>query len=308
MTGATLPTRTLGRTGLEVTILGFGAMELRGPRHWKSPRPLSEDEAGKILNFVLDSGINFIDTSIEYGMSEEVIGKFLGHRRDEYFLATKCGCPLDSPAAPVEGYANPHVFDREHIVAGVDQSLRKLQTDHLDLLQLHMSPPLSTIRADDVLATLDDLKTAGKVRFTGSSSVLPDIEDLIPLGVFDAFQVPYSALEREHEQVISAAAQGGAGIVVRGGVARGGAGAGAARWARFEQAGLGELADGAPPAEFLLRYTISHPGISTAIVGTADPGHLAANVAAAAAGRLPEDLYAEVNRRLDALGPPAGRR
>jgi len=291
----TLPTATFGRTGVTVSKLGYGAMDLRSRRL----DPLAVD---RLLNTVLDAGITIIDTAPDYGASEEHIGRAIAHRRDEYFLATKCGCPLDPPSAPVEGYANPHVFNREHIIAGVDQSLRKLQTDHLDLLQLHMSPPLSTIRADDVLATLGDLKTAGKVRFTGSSSVLPDIEDLIPLGAFDTFQVPYSALEREHEQVIAAAARDGAGIIIRGGVARGGAGAGAARWARFEQAGLRELADGAPPAEFLLRYTISHPGMSTAIVGTADPAHLAANVAVAAAGPLPEDLYAEVNRRLDALG------
>jgi len=105
---------------------------------------LSEDQAGEILNLVLDSGINLIDTSIEYGMSEAVIGKFLGPRRGEYFLATKCGCPLDPPAAPADGYTNQHVFTREHIIAGVDQSLRKLRTDYLDLLQLHMSPSLST--------------------------------------------------------------------------------------------------------------------------------------------------------------------
>ena len=301
MTRAGIPARTLGRTGLEVTTLGFGAMELRGPRHWKSPRPLSEDEAGEILNLVLDSGINFIDTSIEYGMSETVIGKFLRPRRDEYFLATKCGCPLDAPPAPVQGYANTHVFTREHIVAGVEQSLRRLQTDHLDLLQLHMNPPLSQIHGDNVIATLHDLQADGKVRFIGSSSVLPDIEDLVPLGAFDAFQVPYSALEREHEQVISAAARTGAGIIIRGGVARGGAGSGGAIWARFKQANLEELAEGAPPAEFLLRYVISHPGISTTIVGTADPAHLKANVVAATKGPLEADIYAEANRRLDAL-------
>jgi aryl-alcohol dehydrogenase-like predicted oxidoreductase len=301
MTREGLPSRTLGKTGLEVTILGFGAMELRGLRHWKSPRSLSQDEAGGILNLVLDSGINFIDTSIEYGMSEEVIGKFLGHRRDEYFLATKCGCPLDAPSAPVKGYANPHVFTREHIVAGVDQSLRRLRTDYLDILQLHMSPSLDRIREDDAIATLHDLKADGKVRFIGSSSVLPDIEDLIALGAFDVFQVPFSALEREHEQIISTAARSGAGIIIRGGVARGGIGSGGARWTRFDQANLGELAGGTSPAEFLLRYTISHPGMSTAIVGTADPGHLKANVAAAAKGPLAADIYAETNRRLDAL-------
>ena len=84
-----LPKRTLGRTGLEVTTLGYGAMELRGaPRG----RDVSEEQAERILNAVLDSGINFIDTSIDYGVAEERIGRYISHRRSEYFLASKCGC------------------------------------------------------------------------------------------------------------------------------------------------------------------------------------------------------------------------
>ena len=86
---ADLPKRTLGRTGLEVTTLGYGAMELRGaPRG----RDVSEEQAERILNAVLDAGINFIDTSIDYGVAEERIGRYISHRRSEYFLASKCGC------------------------------------------------------------------------------------------------------------------------------------------------------------------------------------------------------------------------
>jgi aryl-alcohol dehydrogenase-like predicted oxidoreductase len=82
-----LPKRELGRTGLKVTMLGYGAMELRGaPR----ARDISEFQAETILNAVLDSGINYIDTSIDYGLSEERIGRYIGHRRDEYYLASTC--------------------------------------------------------------------------------------------------------------------------------------------------------------------------------------------------------------------------
>ncbi len=81
-----LPTSTLGRTGLEVTKLGFGAMEIRGaPRG----REVTSAQAETILNAVLDSGVNYIDTSIDYGLSEEFIGQFISNRRDEYFLASK---------------------------------------------------------------------------------------------------------------------------------------------------------------------------------------------------------------------------
>ncbi len=87
---APLEKRTLGRTGVDVTVLGFGAMELRGERH-RNPRPLKEGQADRVLNAVLDAGVNFIDTSIDYGASESYIGNAISHRRDEYILASKSG-------------------------------------------------------------------------------------------------------------------------------------------------------------------------------------------------------------------------
>ena len=88
-----IPRRALGSTGVEVSALGYGAMELRG-----APRARIDDaDAGRLLNAVLDGGIDLIDTSIDYGRSEELIGRFLADRRDEYFLASKCGCMLDLP-------------------------------------------------------------------------------------------------------------------------------------------------------------------------------------------------------------------
>src|ERR1700733_10940471 len=90
----TIDTRPLGRTGADVTILGYGAMELRG--HPRGPA-IEDEEAGRLINAVLDGGINLIDTSIDYGRSEELIGRYLGHRRDEYFLASKCGCLIELP-------------------------------------------------------------------------------------------------------------------------------------------------------------------------------------------------------------------
>src|SRR5208282_4066587 len=131
-----IPKRELGRTGLPVTVLGYGAMELRGaPRG----RDVTEAQAETILNAVLDAGINYIDTSIDYGLSEERIGRYIGHRRDEYYLASKCGCLVGAPPAP-PGERNPHVFTRENIITGVEQSLRRMKTDHLDVVQFHSSP------------------------------------------------------------------------------------------------------------------------------------------------------------------------
>ena len=104
-----LPKRALGRTGLEVTTLGYGAMELRGA---PSGPQISDDAADRILNAVLDAGINFIDTSIDYGRSEELIGRFIPHRRSEYFLASKCGC------VPGAAMGAEHIHTAANIRAG----------------------------------------------------------------------------------------------------------------------------------------------------------------------------------------------
>src|SRR5206468_2708126 len=157
-----LPKHELGRTGLQVTMLGYGAMELRGaPRG----RDVTEAQAETILHAVLDAGINYIDTSIDYGLSEERIGRYIANRRSEYYLASKCGCVVGATPAP-RGQRNPHVFTRDNIVAGVEQSLARMKTDHLDVVQFHGSPSKQTLEEHDALEALRSLKRAGKVRFT----------------------------------------------------------------------------------------------------------------------------------------------
>ena len=211
-----IQTRTLGRTGADVTILGYGAMELRGePR---GPQ-LSDEHAGKVLNAVLDGGITLIDTSPDYGRSEELIGRYVGRRRDEFFLASKCGCPLELPAGTPPPY--PHDYSPANVRAAVERSLTRLGTDRLDLVQVHMSPSNATMAANDVIETLFTLQRDGKTRFIGMSGILPDLPDHIALGVFDVFQIPYSAVQREHEDLITQAAGEGAGTLIRGGAARG---------------------------------------------------------------------------------------
>lgn len=297
-----LPKTTLGRTGLEVTQLGYGAMELRGTDHF--PR-LSAREASTILNAVIDSGINYIDTSPDYGYSEELIGRHISHRRDEYFLASKCGCPVE-PAEVPHAQRKPHSFTRQNIRAGVEQSLVRMQTDYLDVVQFHLSPSRTVLEDNDSLAELYALREEGKLRFIGVSGTRPELAEQIAMGVFDVFQVPYSVLEREHEALIHAAAGTGAGVVIRGGVARGIIvkeaaviddypeflqAAFRARRQRWLEAGIDDLLGDMTPMEFMLRFTLSNPDMSTTIVGTANPKHLAANVEVASKGALPPALY-----------------
>jgi aryl-alcohol dehydrogenase-like predicted oxidoreductase len=293
-----LPRHRLGRTGFEATALGYGAMELRAD--------VSEKDAAQILNAVLDAGINFIDTSIDYGRSEDLIGRSIPHRRSEYFLASKCGCV---PSAP---QGSEHVHTADNIRAGVEHSLRLLRTDHLDLVQFHRSLTKDEFEAHGALEAAMKLRREGKTRFIGVSGTLPNLDEQIGMGVFDAFQIPYSALQREHEGVIERASRADAGIIIRGGVARGAP----TDWegrsyymlssrelrGRWEDAGLDDLLDGMSRMEFMLRFTLSSPDLDTTIVGTRNLDHLRDNIAAAARGPLPPELAAAAKRRLAAAG------
>jgi aryl-alcohol dehydrogenase-like predicted oxidoreductase len=311
----TIPTRVLGRTGVEVSVLGYGAMELRGQLSGSASQlngpAITDEDAGRLLNELLDAGVNLIDTSVDYGRSEDLIGRHLGPRRSEFSLASKCGCPLSLP--PGESMMGTHDYSAANVRAGVEQSLRRLRTDYLDLVQVHLSPPRSEMEAGGTIEALQSLRAEGKVRFIGMSGTLPNLPDHIDMGVFDVFQIPYSALQPEHDELISRAANAGAGVLIRGGVARGTASqdknwtvqplssSGPAAQDRWEAAKLDELLDdGMNRHEFILRFTLSHPGVSSAIVGTSKPEHLRSNVEMASRGPLPQDLYAEARRRLAA--------
>ncbi|MGE3962206.1 MAG: aldo/keto reductase [Dehalococcoidia bacterium] len=304
MTDTGLPTRALGRTGLQVTTLGYGAMSLDD----RFGRTITRDEATTVLNAVLDAGINFIDTSPDYGPSEEFIGQAIAHRRGEFILATKVGCLVD-----VDEGATGHVYTPRNIRAAVEQSLRRMRTDVLDVVQFHGSPSPEVLAEHGAIEVLEELRRDGKIRFIGSSGTIPHLEGQIAMGVFDEFQVPYSALQREHEELITRAVRAGAGTVIRGGVARGGP-AEDKGWdvrrlpevpeerprTTWERAGLDDLLDGMSRMEFMLRFTLSHPDLHTTIVGTANLDHLRANGEVARKGALPADVYAEAKRRLDA--------
>ena len=206
-----------------------------------------------------------------------------------------------------------HVHTAENIRAGVEQSLRRMKTDYLDLVQFHRSLTRGELEEHGALETALALKKEGKVRFIGASGTLPNLVEQIEMGVFDAFQIPYSALQREHEQVIARAAAAGAGIIIRGGVARGAP----TDWERrtyymvpfsslrerWEKAQLDDMLGGMTRMEFILRFTLSNPDLDTTIVGTKDPVHLRDNLAAALKGPLSDDVMREAKRRLAQAGP-----
>ncbi|MBB6636848.1 aldo/keto reductase [Cohnella thailandensis] len=293
--------KLLGKTNLSVTALGFGSMEIRGTRVWNG-RPISDEDSGKLLHAVLDAGINFIDTSYDYGRSEELIGKYIRGRRQEYVLATKCGCTLVDCGDHDE---TPHVWTRDNLLHNIETSLKRMGTDYVDLLQLH-GPTAAQVEEGGLLEVLEEIKASGKARHIGISSYMPNLEaHLAGPGNYETYQLPYSALERDHETWIDRAADKGAGIIIRGGVGRGEPGLGLGqqdRWHLWDAAKLDELLEeGETRTGFLLRFTLSHPNLSTTIVGTMKPEHLLENVRVAEKGRLPADVYAEAKRRLDSV-------
>ena len=296
----TLTKKVLGRTGLPVTQLGYGSMGLRGPRTW-GVRVVDEPSADRFLNLVLDSGINFIDTSPDYGLAEERIGRSLSHRRDEFYLATKCGCVYTQHDDHLE---IDHHWDRDVIRGNLETSLRRLRTDCIDLLQFH-GGDAETLQRAGLISLLEDFRAKGLIRFIGVSSKLPHLPGLIDLDVFDTFQIPYSCLSPEHHDWITRAADSGAGIIIRGGIAHGGPKAEIQRpqlndvWQRARLDEL--LPEGVSKAQLILRCTLTHPHCHTTIVGTCNAEHLRENLAAAEAGPLPDPLYGEMTARVGKL-------
>jgi aryl-alcohol dehydrogenase-like predicted oxidoreductase len=302
--------RPLWSDGPPVTFLGYGAMELRGGAEvHRRPRPLAREVAYEVLNTVLDEGITFIDTSIDYGLSEEIIGAAISARRDEFLVATKAGCPLEHRPDASAGTVLVHDFSPDHIRQGLEQSLRRLRTDHVDLLQLHASPAPEVLEQEGTLAALVKLREEGKVRAIGISSTLPHLPAHLQITEFQAYQLPYSPFERQLEPYLAAAGERSAGVIVRGGVAQG--------LSRPKPAGgadvdpktvaLDDLLDGDTVPGFLLRLQVSNENISTVIAGSANPDHVRSNARAVRRGPLPADTAAEAWRRLDAAGFVAGQ-
>lgn len=290
-------TKTLGRTGLQVTQLGYGSMGLRGPKTW-GVRVVGDEDADRFLNGILNAGINFIDTSPDYGIAEHRIGKYISGRRDEFYLATKCGC---SPTQHDDHLEVQHVWKKDVLERNIETSLQRLRTDYVDLLQFH-GGDAETLEREGLIDTLCSFRDQGVIRFIGASSSLPNLPGLIALDVFDTFQLPYSCLAPQHHDVITEAAETGAGIIIRGGIAHGGPDAEIARPTLddvWSSACLDELLPtNMSRAELILRYTLSHPHCHTTIVGTCDPKHLAENVAAVSRGPLADELWREISERV----------
>jgi aryl-alcohol dehydrogenase-like predicted oxidoreductase len=280
-----MQTHPFGNTPLTVTPLGFGAMHINDLR-------TSEDEAGRLLNEVLDLGINLIDTARGYGLSEERIGRHLAHRRGDFVLSTKVGYG-------VEGVPD---WTCDCIVKGVERALRLMRTDVLDIVHLH-SCPLHVLEQGEVIRGLEDSQAAGKIRVAAYSGENAELDFALHCGRFGAVQTSISVCDQGNlAQRMPLAIGRGIGVIAKRPVAgvvwrrptRPDDHAEGQYWDRWQAMRLDDVLPEADRAALALRFAAYSPGVSSAIIGTANRAHLQANIAAVQAGPLPAEQYEEV--------------
>lgn len=284
--------RAFGATGLRVPVLGFGAGHIGAPG-------ASDVEACRVLDEALGAGMNLIDTARGYELSEERIGRLLGHRRDEFVLSTKVG------------YSVPGVADwtAAAVTGGIDRALGQLATEVIDVCFLH-SCSLDVLEAGEAVGALSRAKETGKVRVCGYSGEGPALQWAIESGAFGAIQTSVNLADQwTATTLLARAVEVGLGVIAKRPLAN-------AAW-RFADRPVGQYEEpywdrlqvlGIEPADgdwigTAIRFSAFMPGVSTAIVGTSSADHLRAVVDAVARGPLPS---AEVERWVAAFAPHSG--
>lgn len=264
-----MPLRLLGRTGIAVSPLGLGSVKFGRNQAVKYPTQfeLPDDAAlANLLHQARDLGINLIDTAPAYGASESRLGQLLKGHREAFVIATKTGEEFDAQGASSEFH-----FDKRHTRASVERSLKRLNTDYLDLVLVHSNgEDLDIIHNTDALETLDNLKQAGLIRAYGVST--KTIEGgLAAARLTDVVMVTFNPEHLAEREVIAACAEKNTGVLLK------------------KVLGSGHICHYDDRArKDALRLALDEPGVSSAIIGTINPQHLRDNVVAALAPAAPE--------------------
>lgn len=270
--------RPLGNTGLQVSILGFGAGPVGSPE-------LSEPQAEALLNGVLDAGINLLDTAPGYGRSEERIGRYLQGRRHEFVLSTKCGYGVPG----VEDWTGPC------ITQGIDLALRRLRTDVLDIVHFH-SCPVDVLERPGVVDALRRAVEQGKVRVAAYSGDNAPLEWALHSGAFGSVQTSVNVFDqRVLDRGLPVARRKGLGVIAKRPL-------GNAPWRFSERPVAQDIATywdrmrameldtgGLDWSELALRFAAFVPGVASCIVGTTRAENLQRNLRAVEKGPLPAD-------------------
>jgi len=290
-----METRILGRTGLEISRLGVGLAEIGG-------LDLAEaKQAAEVVNLALDSGITFFDTAACYGNSEELIGRTIAHRRDEFVLATKAG--------HVTGGDEGESWTAQTVRDSIDRSLKRLRTDHLDVVQLH-SCSVDVLERGEVIEVLQEARRAGKTRFIGYSGDDERALWAVNSGHFDTLQMSFNLVDQSaRHRLLGLAREQNVGVIVKRPVANGVWGSNKAPseyaakyFARAEKMRAVGPIPAAPDNGVLLAlgFVLAHDLVDTAIVGTLNPAHMRANIAWVNT-QLPiaEEVVSELYRRFE---------
>lgn len=270
--------KELGKSGLKVSALGFGAGEI-------GDYNISDSQVEKLLNTALDLGINLIDTARGYYASEERIGKFISHRRDEFILSTKVGYGI-------EGYTD---WTYKIILSGIDEALKKLKTDYLDIVHLH-SCSLEVLKSGEVIDALLKAKEEGKIRFAAYSGENDALEYAILSDKFDSIMTSVNICDQHSlNKIIPLAKEKRLGVIAKRPIAN-------APW-RFERRPTGNYAEEywlrwqemnlqekQNWLEIFLRFTAFADGIDSSIIGTTSINHLKSNIEIINKGPLESDL------------------
>jgi aryl-alcohol dehydrogenase-like predicted oxidoreductase len=296
-----METTVLGKTGLQVSRLGAGLAEIGA---------VDLSTASRVLNAALDGGISFLDTAPCYGRSEEWIGRSIGHRRHEYVLATKAGHIID-------GYEGRE-WTATTILYSIERSLKRVQTDYLDLVQLH-SCSVEVLERGEVIQALLDARRAGKTRYIGYSGNLKGARWAIDSGTFDTVQITLNLVDQwARWDVLPRAKAAEIGVIAKRPIANAAWGGSASpdpvrkEYRQKAQAmiDMGPIPQ-APedPILLALGFVLAHPEIDTAIVGTASPAHMEANIALVENELpIPSEVVRELHRRFDELEESASDR
>ncbi|MBS0189348.1 MAG: aldo/keto reductase [Planctomycetes bacterium] len=298
--------RTFGKTGLRVAVLGFGGSEIGYER-------TDEATVARLLNAALDAGLNVVDTAECYINSEEQIARAIGHRRKEYNLFTKVGHWIPDGKDPSWGWS------KEGVLASIERSLKRLQTDTVELVQIH-SCDLETLKRGECIEGLLEAQKQGKTRFIGYSGDREAALHAVKLDVFQALQTSVNIADQQGiDLFLPIAQEKNMGVIAKRPIANAAwrydatptEGYHVEYWKRLQKlkypfaTGDARKTSGPNgPVGTALRFTLQQPGVHVAIVGTSKPERWSENAALTRPGPLPHDQHQAIRDRWKEVAPP----
>ena len=290
--------RRLGKTDMDVSVLGFGGAEIG----FESASP---EAVEKLLKSALDAGLNVVDTGECYRGSEELIGQAVSDRREDFYLFTKCGHPHG-----MESSAN---WSQASLLQSIERSLGRLKTDRLDIVHLH-SCSESELRKGEAITALQTARERGYTRYIGYSGDSRAAHFAVECGAFDTLQTSISIADQEAiELTVPLAHKKQMGVIAKRPIANAAWKTGHKPiqgyhheyWERLRKLNYEFLrnADLEKAIGIALRFTLSVPGVQTAIVGTKKPERWQENAKLLEAGPLSEAEFHAIRHRWEEYAP-----